>query len=161
LCKNEFNEDIGWIAPKIYSEKEGRDRNPKITNRLSLAKMNLLRILYKYPSLFRLHKKTFHKRKRKEYPEHTELEIYAGHGSFIILTRNFLKKQIRFNYPVFLFGEEIFFGELMKNADLKVLYLPKLKLYDIDHVSTSQFDDKWYCKENFKAVSFLIEKFYE
>ncbi len=38
LLKLSVEKSIGWIAPRILSEKENRDRNPKILTRPSYKK---------------------------------------------------------------------------------------------------------------------------
>lgn len=54
---------IGWIAPKIYSATERRDRNPKMTARYSLKKLKMLRFLFNHPVLYHLYRCTAYRRK--------------------------------------------------------------------------------------------------
>ena len=160
LFEIEVNNKVGWIAPQIYSRDENRDRNPKIINRLSKIKIQLIKLFYKIPVLFLIYTRTLHNRKRiNTLPPRSN--IYAGHGSFIILTKHFFKKYKKIFYPVFLFGEELFFAELIKNKNMKVIYEPNVKVYDYDHISTSKLGYRIYCKENYKAIKYIIREFYE
>lgn len=151
---------IGWIVPSIFSESENRDRNPKVINRYSKFRLYLLYFMYKYPFLHFLYQKTLYKRKyiNKQY---NQMEIYAGHGSFMIFTKAFFSKNTNLNYPVFLFGEEIYFAELMRKSLLKVVYFPDLKVIDKEHVSTSKMKSSLFYKYNREAIKYLISTFYE
>lgn len=159
LAALKTNPETGIIAPAILSEAEGRDRNPKIISRPSLKKMKLLKLMFTYPMLHRMYVKTLYKRKKLE--SHQPGEIYAAHGSFVILTHSFFKKINNPRYPIFLFGEEIWLGELCRRNGLKTLYIPELKVKDMEHVSTSSMKSKTYYRCNREALSYLIKTFYE
>lgn len=154
------DEETAWIAPKIYSHDEDRDRNPKVLNRYSKNKLKMLYYMYKYPALFYLYTSTAYKRK-KLAPKYEEMEIYAGHGSFMLLTRNFFEKYKRIDYPIFLFGEELFIAELIRNKGMKVQYVPSLIVEDMEHVSTSRMKKKFYFKCNTESIKYILDTFYE
>lgn len=158
LSKVISNKFTGWIAPMIYSSEEERDKNPKIRLRPSEKKMRLLKVMYKFPILHKLYTATLYKRKKNL--EHQAGEIFAGHGSFIILTKNFIDANTVIEYPVFLFGEEIFLGELCRQANLKVIYNPDLKVFDREHVSTGGMERSFYYRCNYEAISYLLKAFY-
>ena len=149
-----------WIAPQIYSHEEKRDINPKVINRYSKKKLKMLYYMYKYPVLFYLYFMTAYRRK-KIIPKHNEMDIYAGHGSFILLTRNFFRKYKKIEYPIFLFGEELFLAELIRNKGMKVRYMPALRIEDNEHVSTSRMKKKFYFKCNTESIKYILDTFYE
>ena len=158
LCGLRLRDDVGWIAPQIYSTSENRDRNPKIVNRYSLRKLRLLRLLFKYPLLNMLYKATLYKRKKLQ--THVAGEIYGGHGSFIILTKEYYKRCGCIDYPVFLFGEEIYLAEQCLRSKLKVVYEPEVRIVDSDHASTGKMPSRFYCKCNAEALGYIIRTFY-
>jgi len=160
LKKYNIADDVAWVAPQIYSFEENRDRNPKVLNRYTKKKLGLLYYMYKYPVLFYLYTATAYKRK-KLAPNYDEMDIYAGHGSFMLLTRNFFKVVKRIDYPVFLFGEELFLAELVKNNGLRVRYVPTLRIEDNEHVSTSRMKKKFYFKCNKESIKYILDTFYE
>ena len=137
LSKLAYNDDIAWVAPKIYSSDESRDMNPKVLSRYSKKKLFLLYYMYKYPVLYYLYTMTVYKRKKLQ-PQYAEMDIYAGHGSFIMLTRSFFESYKEINYPIFLFGEELFLAEEILKVTKKVRYVPSLVIYDKEHISTSK-----------------------
>lgn len=159
LAEYKCSEDTGWIAPQIWSNLEKRDRNPKVLNRYSLKKLQILKTFYKYSILDKLYTNTFYK--KKKYESHQPGQIYAGHGSFIILTRRFFELNGKIDYPVFLFCEEIYLAELCRKAGLKVLYEPSLIVKDTEHASTGKMDHSFYCRCNYEAMQYIIKTFYQ
>lgn len=158
LAGYECQEDTGWIAPQIWSEKEKRDKNPRQTDRYSLRKLQLLRLGYQFPWLDTLYTKTLYKRKKIQRKQSGC--VYSGHGSFIILTKTYIARCGKVNYPVFLFCEEIYLAEQCLKAGLKVVYSPNMKVTDLEHVSTGKMDHRIYCKYNLEAIDYIIKSFY-
>ena len=149
---------MGWIAPQIYSEAERRDRNPKIVARYSLKRLRMLRLMFKYPLLKFLYNKTLYK--RKKYQTYEPGEVYGGHGSFIILTKEYIRICGAINYPVFLFGEELYLAEQCRSNGLKVAYDPRIKIVDEENSSTGKMTSGFYNKCNVEALEYIIRTFY-
>jgi GT2 family glycosyltransferase len=146
------DEKVAWIAPKIISYKEKRDRNPKSLKKPSIKHIDELRFLFSHPILFNLYTKTLYKiRKRKTY--NSKEQIYAGHGSFMIFSGSFMKKNRRFKFPSFLFCEEIFLAELVRKSGLIVIYEPSIIVNDIDHISTGKLKKTEYCKMHYNSLT--------
>ena len=158
LAGYKCQEDIGWIAPQIWSEKERRDKNPRQTGRYSLKKLKLLRLGYQFPWLDTLYTNTLYKRKKMHRKQPGC--VYSGHGSFIILTKTYIARCGKVKYPVFLFCEEIYLAEQCLQAGLKVVYSPKMKVTDLEHISTGKMDHRTYCKYNLEAINYIIKTFY-
>jgi len=158
LAHYDCADDTGWIAPRIWSAKEHRDRNPRQTSRYSLRRLKLLRLLYRFPLFDTLYTKTFYR--RKKFSKCRPGTVYSGHGSFIILTRGYIRKCGRIDYPVFLFCEEIWLAEKCRQAGLKVVYDPSMTIYDSEHVSTSKMDHRFLCQCNYNAIQYIIRTFY-
>lgn len=162
LASKQLTEEIGWLAPAILSKQENRDMNPKIANRYSKRQMQLLLMMYKYPIIKCIYLKTMHKAKhRDEVVNHDEKDIYAGHGAMFILTKSFVSKNLHLEYPVFLYGEEIYMGEEMRLCGLKTRYIPSLKVYDDAHVSTGTIKRSQNSRYNVEAMTYLLKKYYE
>ena len=153
-------EGVGWIAPQIWTEEESRDKNPKVIERYTKSKLEKIKLLYKYPILDYIYTNTLYI-KKKLRPRYNEKDIYAGHGSFMILTKYFFDFYSEIHYPLFLFGEELFLAELNRKAGLRVCYQPDLKVIDKEHVSTSKMKKKSYYKYNLDSINFILKTFYE
>lgn len=165
LSQIKVNQNIGWITPFIWSKYEKRNRNPFLTKRNSKFKLKILRMMYKFPIFHKLYTHSFYKRKahisNRNIDDNCSSIIYAGHGSIFIFTKEFIEKtRDYFNYPIFLYGEECFAAELCLANDLQVLYLPKLKVESIDHVSTGQMKSKAYYQCNHDAMDYILKNFY-
>ena len=163
VCKLDavlIDNDVAWIAPTIWSECEGRNRNPKVMQRYSRRKLEIINLMYRFPLLDWIYTNTAYK-KKKEQSEAPEQNIYAGHGSFMLLTKHFFERHSKIQYPIFLFGEELYLAELIRESNQKVLFAPKLVVYDTEHVSTGSMKKKFYYKCNKEAIEYIIKKFYE
>lgn len=158
LSRYEDGGHVGWIAPQIYSKIEKRDLNPQAMSRYSLVKLNLLRFMFKHPLLCVLYKQTAYKRKRMQL--HSAGDVYAGHGSFIILTRLYIEKCGMIDFPVFLYCEEIYLAEQCRNHGLRVVYDPEIKIIDMEHASTGKMPSRSYFKYNADALKYIIDTFY-
>jgi GT2 family glycosyltransferase len=158
LADYKCEENTGWIAPQIWSHLEERDRNPKILNRYSLRKLNILKAFYQFPLLDTLYTRTFYR--QKKYKNHPAGKIYAGHGSLIILTNKYFKRCGKIDYPIFLFCEEIYLAEMCRKARLEVEYVPSIKVTDSEHASTSRMKHSFYCRCNYEAMQYIIRTFY-
>ena len=159
LSTTTLNDDIAWIAPSIYSEKRHYDRNPQAVNRYPLTKLRILRFAFKYPFIHYVYTKTLLKRKRLQ-KEHQPGIIYSGHGAFIILTHTFFEKCPTIDYPLFLYGEELYLAETCRKLQLKVIYRPDIKILDQESVSTSKMRRRLYYRYNYEGLDYLIKTFY-
>lgn len=171
LQELDIAESVGAVAPTIYSQALDVDRNPKIYKKPSLIKLKVLRFLFGSPlahSLLRLinrtrlqllqHRKTsISAIKNKNFTNN--LKIYAGHGSFVILTRKLCANLGNLDYPVFLFGEEIYVGETCIKFGLDVLFTPELVVYDNEHVSTGLMQPAAYRKFNAEALDYILKTY--
>ena len=159
LVSYKTSSDIGWIAPRIYSRTLNMDFNPQALQRYSCNKMKALKLLFKYPLLLRLKQKLLHQ--YREIKTHEAGPVYAGHGSLIILTTAFFRQCGIIDYPIFLYGEEIYLAELCRRSQLKVMYAPQIEVFDIGKISTGQIPTKQYCKYNYLALDYLIHHFFK
>jgi len=155
-----LDKNIGWIAPRIYSLEENRDRNPKIRLRPSKRKIDILIMMYKYPVLYKIYTSFIYQTRKKHENIQSDKIIYAGHGSMMIFTKTFVEKHSNFDFPSFLFGEEIFFAELNRKSGLEVIYVPEIGVVDADHASTSKLSRKIYCHMNYESLKKLKNLFY-
>lgn len=151
--------DTGWIANSILSGYENRDRNPKILARYSEKRLKQLRLLFRFPVLHQLYTKTLYRRKKINQKKQS-MPIYAGHGSFIMLTKAFFTSHPSLNYPMFLFCEEIYLAELCRESNLKVIYTPEVCVRDTEHCSTGKMRKSTYYRYNYESINYILETFY-
>lgn len=160
LSKVEVGNDVGWIAPSIISQQEKLDRNPKILERTSKLKMRFLILLFSSSILYSIYLKFFYRSNRKRKISKRKDLIYAGHGSFMIFSKFFIRRIMNLSYPSFLFGEEIYFAELCRKNNLKVLYKKNLIIHDLDHASTALIPNREKLKMNKNSLKIIFKNFY-
>lgn len=151
-------EDTGWIVPSIVSLSNGEDLCPQAIHRYSLNKLRLLWLTFRFPFIHYLYAKTLYQHKKKTMTPAGI--VYAGHGSCIILTREYFNRCDIINYPIFLYEEEIYIAEECRLHGLKVVYEPSIIVHDIGRVSTGKTN--W--KENYlwhaEGLEYIIKKYY-
>ena len=156
---------IGWIVPRIYSACRDTEENPQAIHRYSKSKIQLLHFLYAHPNLYRLYRHSAHKltqllRNNKNRIEQN-MDIYAGNGSFFLFTQAFVEQNIPLQYPCFLYGEEIFFAELVQKSGLRTIFVPNLYIENkTPNVSTSRLGIKGRCAYSKQAMDYLLKTFY-
>ncbi|MBQ8701377.1 MAG: glycosyltransferase family 2 protein [Prevotella sp.] len=151
--------DLGWIAPRIFSEKRGYDRNPQRTQRYSLRQLHLLRFFFKHPILHYIYHNTL--RKRKKFLTHEPGKVYSGHGACIILTKEYFTRCGIIDYPIFLYDEELYLAEQCRTNGLVVEYKPSIQITDFEGVSTSKMRKRDYYRYNYEGINYIINTFYK
>lgn len=151
-------EHVGWIAPLIYSEREKKDRNPQAAYRYSRKRLQLLRLMYKFPLLHYIYASCFYK--IRHLTDKACGKIYAGHGSFIILTAAYIKQCGSIDYPVFLYGEEIYLAENCRLNNLDVIHTTEIQVYDLDHYTTSKMKRSFYYRCHYDAIDYILKQYY-
>ena len=161
---------LGLIAPSIINKNQ-IDKNPKLIKRKKMVDFLINIFLFSFPLTFRIQKfmshwksKIYRELKLKKNILNKEIfpfkEIYCAHGSFLVFTNKAFLIIMKEKYPIFLFGEELFFAELLLTNKLQTFFVPSLKVYDDEHVSTGKLKVTYYCKLNIKAILYIIKRFY-
>lgn len=145
---------IGWLAPDIYTNKINRHENPYVLNRPTKRNFCIWNLIYSYTWIYRLYHRMYvwKGRQAKTYPS---CDIYAGHGSFVLLTKAFVAHYPEMHFPGFMYGEEIYIAELMRAAELKVRYVPTLRIDNIGNINTAhiqQSQKSQWSKESLNAI---------
>jgi GT2 family glycosyltransferase len=156
-----LTEEVGWIAPAIYSESESKDRNPKLVSRPSKRHLQLAKQLYIHPWIYNLYVTfVYNKRKSENSVANSSQTIYGGHGSFMIFTDFQVVAEAVSQYKAFLFCEENLFAEELQLRHKTVQYIPEISVNDLDHASTSKLRGTTYCRWNRAALSFILNRYY-
>lgn len=153
LRELEGTEGIGVVGPKIWSARFQRDVNPKIKERPTRRRMLFYKVIfgnyylqaaYEFVSAAKYGLKAqirgararMLKQPEDNVPSNGSHPIYASHGSCMIFNRRYFVAGGSIEYPVFLFGEEIFVAETARQLGLSVVHCPQLWVFDKEHAST-------------------------
>jgi GT2 family glycosyltransferase len=169
---------IGVVAPRIWSARFQRDLNPKITQRPTRRKMIFYKSIFgnyylqaayeilsvvKYGLKMQIRSALARFLKR---PEHNttsggSVPIYASHGSCMILNRRYFVSGGSIEYPIFLFGEEIFVAETARQLGLLVVHCPQLWVLDKEHRSTGgALKSRRVAGYMNEATRYLVQKYF-
>jgi GT2 family glycosyltransferase len=162
LAELNHSDGLAWVAPSIFFERLNKVGSAEWDERPSAKKMKFYDVLYGYPALYYLYwlasrfKMRAGKNERRD-----ERYIYSGYGSFMLFTKGFIAKQDKWFYESFLFGEEIFFAEMARTYNMKVLYAPQLRINDIGKVSTGKIASRNKLKMQKESNSYLYNTFFK
>ena len=150
---------IGWIAPDIYTDKIDRHENPHMLSRPTKYYFAMWNMIYSSTWIYRIYNQ-LHLLKSKVEKVYPTCDIYAGHGSFMLLTKAFTNQYSELHFPGFMYGEEIYMAELVHRAELKVQYCPTLHITNIGNINTGLINQaqksKW-SKESLRAIKQFFE----
>lgn len=139
---------LGAVAPRISSVLTGSDQNPFMTVRPSALRMHSYKWMFRRRLLLNTYEVvgTAFRRARTRLGRSLRVlsavrhanraTIYAPHGSFLILSKNYFARGGDLQFPGFLFGEEIYIAESLKRMNLEAVYEPSLKVVHQEHGST-------------------------
>jgi GT2 family glycosyltransferase len=152
----------GVVAPSIISEKRKDNLNPKILNRPKRSELERTLKIFSKLTLFYVYRllSDLKSRIRANDAKQRPSQMYAPHGSFIIFTKAYFQHGGSFDYPRFLFGEEVFVGESCLRLKLDIKFNPEIKVYDIDHGSTSLKSLKFLAGEHVKSLQYLLRTYF-
>ncbi len=155
------------LGPDIISTFLHRKQNPYIAKRIEVSKLKMLKFLssgYYLYNLFLicyfLKAKLVSVFKSAKDENRTTMNVYAVHGSFIVFAKSYFDKGGNFNYPSFLFGEEIFVAEKARQLDLKIIYEPSLQLSHDEHSTTGIFKSRKIIKFLNESYQYLLKEFF-
>lgn len=129
--------DVGIVAPRIISSRDGHNQNPNYESRPSKSAQLRRKLSMSTPALVeivgrisKVKRKLFRNNQKK-----TDLQrdIYAAHGSFMVFTRQFFLAGGDLSHPLFLFGEELTAAERCRKLGLRTVYTPNATVSHIEH----------------------------
>lgn len=153
-------ENIAWYAPDVFTPSRRTHENPFMQSRPTLKHFRKWMLMYSFPILYGFAKKLSYLKHRKSSFCNESKDIYAGHGSFMLFSWEFIKNNMTMTFPGFMYGEEIFFAEKIRQIDMKVKYCPELKITNIGSVSVSLLGNTWECKKNTESLKHIRDMFF-
>src|SRR5690606_22306175 len=78
--------------------------------------------------------------------------IYAPHGSFVLFSRGYFENGGILDYPLPLYGEEIFVAETCRAIGADVVYVPEIEVQHDEHVSTRLLNSKRVSRSMYAAM---------
>jgi GT2 family glycosyltransferase len=148
---------VGIVAPSIKADWDGRDQNPYKAARPTPAQMKLRVRVLSNPVLAQTLILVLAMRRKlsKNYSApKVGGQIYAPHGSFVAFGRTFFDQGGHLDFPLFLFGEEIFLAEQSLDLGIQVLYAPQVRVEHVEHRQTGYWRSLRMLRLNAEAVRY-------
>ncbi len=164
---------VGIVGPKILT-LDGKLQNPSVENINLIYCMNIIfpkwmdgvrSFVYKFfpvaQSLRFKQKKVMNKQSVEKCSD-TQRDVYALHGSFMILTADFVKKIKKLDDHIFMFGEEDLLALECEKLGLKRIYIPEINVLhkedrSIDSINT---DKEYFIKKySYESRKYILQKF--
>lgn len=160
LISTPIAENVGWIAPEIYTASRQSHENPFMLNRPKLWRLYFWIFLYKFPKLFTIYFTLGHAVAKNKTVFLQEMPIYAGHGSIMIFAKSFIINYHEGQFPAFMYGEEIYLAELVRRANLITVFKPNIIVNNIGGASSSKLSMKRMAKMSYIALTALQKMFF-
>lgn len=152
-------QNIGWIAPDIYTDKINRHENPYMLSRPTKRNFFIWNIIYSSTWIYRIYH-SLYLLKNKQSKVYPACDIYAGHGSFMLFTKSFVQMYSDMHYPTFMYGEEIYMAELVRIAQQKVHYFPTLRIANSGNISTGLINQALKSKWSEESLCAIYKQFF-
>jgi GT2 family glycosyltransferase len=137
------------ITPRIMLNESDINLNPMFCERPTKKKLDRLLLVYRFYPVYVLYqtlanmKRMIAKLRSLKAPSITinedQRQVYFGQGSFMIFSGDSIADGKLFEYPMFLYGEEIFLGEMLSEQHFPVYYDPTIVIKIDEHASTGSF----------------------
>lgn len=155
-----YSSDIYCIAPEIFSVFNRNYQNPFYKFRLQKKKIKRIIMVKRFFLLDIIYEKLSQiKNKISSLNCTNSSYIYAPHGSFFLLRKDFflIKEQKYFNL---LYGEELFIAEELRKLNKKVYFDKKLKINHLEHSTTGLIKRKTKNKILIESLYQILKKYY-
>ena len=159
--------NAGIVAPSIISYDTGFDKNPYRLHRQSKKSVlikkyafsnRLFASIYSSLSAVRNYLIRINHKEGKKCDEGTA--IYLPYGAAFFFSSKYFNTGCSIDFPLFLFGEELYVAEQARRAGIDIVYVPSIIFMNYEHASTSKLSSKSICRRNYDAMKFILDEFY-
>lgn len=164
LLKLKLEKPIACIGPQIIHAVTNKNQNPLYSVRPSKLKLKFLSIIFSSYPLYLVYQYMFYvKNIFFGSGESNEAKnVYAIHGSFMILSQHFLDKFFtELQKAPFLLGEELFIAELCKTEKWQMAIDYNLKVIHNEHAVTGKYKSRKIVKHLRNSIKIIVAKFYQ
>lgn len=163
FLSKEYANDIWCVGPAVLDNRSGYI-NPYYKQRLSLKHVNRIINFFSnkhkaklYTSLSKIKSKIANKSKEKQPSQY----VYANHGCFFALRKEFFEALGDEQFGGFLYEEENFVAEIILEYGKKSFYDSYLEVVHNANLVTGKFDISKKAKYIHNSMSYIKRRFYE
>lgn len=155
-----YSSNIYCIAPEIFSVFNRSYQNPFYKFRLQKKRIKRIIMVKRFFLLDIIYEKLSQIKNKISLSRDTSSSyIYAPHGSFFLLKKDFflMKEQKYFNL---LYGEELFIAEELRKINKKIYFDKNLRINHLEHSTTNLMERKIKNKILIESLYQILRKYY-
>ncbi len=157
--------NVGIIGPEIKSSLTGHFQNPIYEKRPNRTRLQIWLMFFSTYFTYLLYQSGAYLKRIignsvASEAAKDEREVYAVHGSFIIFTKEFFANNCSLKYPSFLYCEELYLAEQCRIKNLKVVFLPTLKIIHHEHSTSGIFKNRKHVSWLYESVRFIVQTYF-
>ncbi len=165
--ENYSNQDqIGMVGCRIKSTLTGVQQNPMYIHRMSKRKLQNLNFIFSNRIAYTIYRSASLVKSKissvtaYDSEPQNKVEVYAIHGSCMVLHQQLFRDRALFEDAPFLFGEEIYLAEVCYQKKLKVIFDPKQQILHDEHQTTGIYKSKIQRTRMKDSLTLILNKFY-
>ena len=157
---------VGVVAPAILSSPSCENLNPFMESRPTRTRMQAYKRIFRSYAGFVAYSWLSRVVRRRAWSGRapdglaTERTIYAPHGAFMIISREFFRRGGNLHHPPFLFGEEITIAEQARALSLPIVYCPTIRVIHEQHASTSGLPTRLHQGLEADAAAYVADAYF-
>ena len=158
-----YDSQIACIGSDITLRATGKHQNPFAASRPSNALMKLRKVVYSNYGLYRLYG-WLSKIKNKIINHETQITnkyVYGVHGSVIILKKECVDKFIDDDIQIFMYGEELYIAEKLRESQLLSYYDTNLKIIHNENQVTGKIASPKKQEWSSQSINFLVDRYWK
>lgn len=161
LLSKSYEEDIGCLAPSVYSPSKKSYENPQYIKRCSLSKINRLIWIHERPVIAFIYSELAKiKAKSLKVTKKSSQYVYSAHGCFFALRNDFIEEIKNNNYEGFLYSEEVYISENILLNQKKCFYDARLEVIHHENSVTGLLGIKKRSKFIANSLKYIRNEFY-
>lgn len=158
-----YDSQIGCIGPDITLKVTGKHQNPFALSRPGKALMKFRKVVYANYVLYSLYYKLSDLKSKISHVETQKKSgyVYGVHGSVIILRKECTDKFLEDDIQIFMYGEELYVAERLKENQLLSYYDMDLKIIHNENQVTGKIASRRKQKWCSQSLNFLVERYWK
>jgi GT2 family glycosyltransferase len=154
------NGKTGCTGPDIQDALSKKPMNPMYIRRISRRKIELLILITSNYLFYKVYQFLFGlKRKGRENVPNGQ-EVYALHGSFLIIHRAYFIAGGNLAHPGFLYGEEIYMAEECRRLGLSMRFDPVFKMVHHEHITTGKSKNRKHMSFENQSLRAIYQRYF-
>ena len=162
LQKKEYDNQIGCIAPSVYSKNTNSYSNPHYLARIPKKKYIRLSWIFAHPFWGRVYLKLAGLKSNTSKSEKKQsCFVYSPHGCYMIFTQKFVRCLKGYIYGVKMYSEEACIGEQLLRNKMKCFYDSDIEVIHDESTVTGKMDYKKRFAAWKESIDYILKEFYE